>query len=109
MCLFDSNALKFTPSGGCIQVKSCFIPTIESASVSSGSIKPKASASRVHVTSAAADNTFGKIRIEFFDTGPGISEVNSFVSICFRLNLALSSYVLMWVRSFIAGKPSKAF
>lgn len=86
MLHLNSNAMKFTPNGGDIQVNSYFIPRSDMTSSPSslGSAKRKGSLSRVYVTglsshaphaSSSIDKLFGKIRIEFLDTGPGISEV----------------------------------
>jgi hypothetical protein len=69
----DSNALKFTPSDGHVQVKASFIAdTDDDAAAVSNSI---VSASRVVPTQYETE-TVGKIRIEILDTGPGISEVS---------------------------------
>jgi signal transduction histidine kinase/CheY-like chemotaxis protein len=72
-----SNALKFTPKGGYIHIKSYFIPDeIPEPSRLSGIAR----LSKVHVVSSSAEcansRTSGKVRIEFMDTGPGMSEEN---------------------------------
>jgi hypothetical protein len=76
-----SNALKFTRDGGNIHVKSYFIPESESqshfASSGFGLGKFRNRVNRVYSVPAVAANKFGKIRIEFLDTGPGISEVTA--------------------------------
>lgn len=72
------NAFKFTPNGGHIHVQSSFIPdTPESPSLMSvhGTInRPSTNATKIHATTSNLQK--GKIRIEFLDTGRGISEVN---------------------------------
>jgi signal transduction histidine kinase len=73
----DSNALKFTPNGGDIQVKSYFIP--ESVFSSESGLAKLRRLDRVYTTTA---NQSGKIRIEFLDTGPGISDVSTIFWFC---------------------------
>ena len=79
-CMHDSNALKFTPNGGDIQVKSSFTPDSSESSSSSSSSSGKPSSGRVHNDPAAGKR--GKLYVEFFDTGPGISEVNLSLQLC---------------------------
>jgi hypothetical protein len=67
----DSNALKFTPVGGHVQVKAYFIAGTASAAGSSCS---NSSDYRV-LPSPIMSGENGKIRIEIMDTGPGIYEV----------------------------------
>lgn len=54
-----------------------FIPDFGSFSSDSGTgfSIPMRSASRIYDSSPSIGNKYGKIRIEFLDTGPGISEV----------------------------------
>jgi signal transduction histidine kinase len=67
----DSNALKFTSSGGHVQVKAYFI----SENGSADSSNSDTSAYRV-VPTTTTTREEGKVRIEILDTGPGISEVS---------------------------------
>jgi hypothetical protein len=75
-----SNALKFTPFGGHIQVKASFI----SDTTPPVGIQSTVSVSRI-VPMLSSDTTTeknGKIRIEILDSGPGISEVSSISVLC---------------------------
>ena len=66
-----SNALKFTPEGGHVHVVARFIPDAATPADSSPNTALK------HFTSVQTlPIDKGKIRVEVYDTGPGISEFN---------------------------------
>ena len=75
-----SNALKFTPNGGHIHVNSYFFPASESPTVllsgHSAMGRTVNSSNKVYSIDSEDSGTSGKVRIEFLDTGPGISEEN---------------------------------
>ena len=75
-----SNALKFTPNGGHIHVNSYFFPAAESPTVllsgHSAMGRTVNSSNKVYSIDSEDSGTSGKVRIEFLDTGPGISEEN---------------------------------
>jgi signal transduction histidine kinase/CheY-like chemotaxis protein len=74
-----SNALKFTPNGGHIHVKSHFLPEepepLSPMISAQGVLSRTSSVSKVH-NLHEINSKQGKIRIEFMDTGPGISQAN---------------------------------